>query len=203
VLAGCGGFSNGPLKVGEVRGHLASAEFESAFVAVLGAPAVRSSVDRDGNFSLREVETGVHELLAVGSDDLAARFEVTVEPARVLELGTLALVAAGSIEAQVLTADEHLRLSGAMLTVAGTPWENISMDSDGRAQVKGVPRGCWTVTLEAPGLGTGSKEACLNDGQAQRLDFDFPAPDGSDGREGCRVLGCEDGYGCNDDGACR
>lgn len=203
VLAGCGGFDNGPLKVGEVRGRLESSERESAFVAVLGAPTVRASVDDEGNFSLAQVETGVRELLAVGSDDLAARFEVTVEPARVLDLGTLALATAGSIEAQARTPDDHLQLSGGTLSVVGTPWENLATDAEGRARVKGVPRGCWTVTLALPGLGADSKDVCLNDGQAQRLDFDFPAPDGSEGHEGCRVLGCEAGYGCDDDGACR
>ena len=202
VLTACGGFDNGPLRVGEVKGQLSRVTPGRAFVAVLGEPESKLDVDASGSFTLKGVSAGARELLAVGGNEAAARVAVNVAAASVVDLGSVALYPAGEIEVVPLAPD-HQKLSGAAITVAGTPWQQVPANSEGKLEIVGVPSGCWTVLVAVPGLAASTGEVCVDPGEHKRADLSLPAADGKSGSEGCRVTGCEVGYSCEGDGACR
>lgn len=201
-FSACGGFDNTPLRLGEVRGQLLGADPSRAFVSVVGAPDTVASVDEAGVFALGGVEPGPRELLAVGRDDQASRLSVLVEAGRVAELGEVALAPAGVLEIYA-RAPGRQKVGRAIGAVEGTPWRGLFFAGEDEVYVRGVPRGCWTAVVEVPGLGAASQEACLGEGELRKVDVVLPEPDGSPGREGCSVTGCEEGFSCQSDGACR
>ena len=202
LLCGCGGFDNSPLTLGEVRGQLSMVTSSRAFIAVLGAPESKQQLDATGVFSLKALVPGPVELIAVGGEEWAARVAAQIDAAKVLDLGQVALYPAGEIEV-FPEVPSHQQVLVPTLTIEGTPWQRLRLNQEGRLHVEGMPSGCWTVTVASTGLSPSSQEVCLNQGEHKRVDLALGAPDGKVGSEGCRVSGCEFGYACESDGACR
>ena len=51
-------------------------------------------------------------------------------------------------------------------------------------------------------LGADEKTLCDEAPKCREVDFELLEPDGSPGREGCSVSGCENGHVCRSSGAC-
>lgn len=199
LCTGCGGLDNRPLSRGALAGRLPGLDRERAFVAALGEPALLAVLDASGAFTFESLPAGEAQLLAVASDERAARLAVQVEAGKAKDLGEVPLEAAGRIEVRVV-APEHQLVSAGAVSVAGTPWQGLRLDGEGDCEVRGVPRGCWAVAVEVPGLGAWQREVCVEPGEARSLEL---LAERGEASEGCRVTGCQPGYSCEPDGACR
>lgn len=201
VATGCGGFENQPLRTGAVRGRVEGALTGESLVSVMGSPEVRSLVDSDGSFELRQVPAGSLELFIVANRSAALRFLLEVQGGRVAETGTLTPEPAAFLEVSV-HAPSGQSLEGAWVTVVGTPYAKVSLDPEGYARVGPLASGCYGLELHAPGLGDQSFEECVQAGEGKDLERELPDPDGSEGHEGCQEAGCQQGLRCAPDGRC-
>lgn len=195
-----GGLENEPLTLGVVRGTLV-ASTSSSTVSVIGRPELLARPDADGSFELVGVPQGPVELLAIISTSRNERVQALVRGGQVTDIGTRSGRPTATIEVE-LQAPSHQRVSRGTVDVPGTPVE-FRLDEPGEWKLR-VPAGCYQVTASVPGLGTQSaSNVCVSEGQERGLHLSFPDPDGSPGREGCVVTGCESGYSCRSStGAC-
>ena len=72
---------------------------------------------------------------------------------------------------------------------------------EGLARI-GLPTGCYQTDVTIPGLGSLSKNVCVEAPLQHQAEFEFAFPDGSAGREGCSVSGCLAGHACLSNGLC-
>ncbi len=202
VLAGCGGFDNLPLTEGVVRGQVAEAQPGRALVSVLGRPDLLTRPSGSGEFVLSRVPQGATELFIVASDQKALRAPVVVRGAAVEDLGLLTPRLGAFLKLHLRTSG-HQRLGRTLVEVAGTPYAQVTVSDDGNSLVGPLPEGCYDVAAQVPGFGLLKQSVCLLEDDELELELDLPEPDGSPGREGCLVTGCEAGaYTCRGDGRC-
>lgn len=197
VLSACGGLDNAPLRVGLVRGLVVDPTPES-LVFVENAPALVTRPGAAGTFEL-SVPQGDVTLVVLASASRAERRALVVQGGGVTEAGSLGTLAGARLEAEVHVPSLQSR-AAATLEVGGvlmTQRPNV----DGEIAV-GLPSGCFPVRVVLRGLGVVEKEVCLQAPEVREVHFDLPAPDGSPGREGCSVTGCEAGYACRSNGTC-
>ncbi len=169
-------------------------------MSVIGRPELLAHAEDDGSFELVGVPQGDVDLLAIISSSRSERVQALVRGGQVTDIGTRSGRPTASIEVE-LRAPSHQRVSRGTVDVSGTPVE-LRVEDPGEWKLR-VPAGCYEVVATVPGLGTQSANVCVTEGQERSLHVSFPAPDGSPGREGCSVTGCEFGYSCQaSTGAC-
>jgi hypothetical protein len=198
AVSACGGLENEPLTLGVVRGSLVGANAKST-VSIFHQPQLAAVVDATGSFELRGVPQGNVEVLALISNTHAERISVTVQGGGVADLGARAGRPVSTLELE-LSPPSFQRVDHGTVVVEGTPLV-LSLEEPGE-WVFYTPAGCSQVKASVPGLGTKTTEICASENLHHEVHLAFPPPDGSPGREGCKVTGCLAGLSCHADGAC-
>lgn len=196
VLSGCGGLENEPLTWGIVRGSLVGSN-SSSTVSVFGRPELIASPDSQGNFSLR-VPQGENQLLALISQTKTELISVEVQAGAVAEVGSRTGLPPGMLELE-LKAPSFQNIAKGTVKVEGTP-VSIRLEETVEWEFR-LPAGCYEVQGTVPGLGSITSQGCVVEGKHVEVEFRFPQPDGSPGREGCIVTGCSLGV-CRSNGTC-
>jgi hypothetical protein len=93
-----------------------------------------------------------------------------------------------------------LQLSAGEVEVLGTPLR-ASLTSQREARLV-LGAGCYTLRASHPGLAAVEAQVCVNEGEQQPKELEFPEPDGEPGHEGCQVTGCEGAAVCLPGGRC-
>ncbi|MFP2905278.1 carboxypeptidase-like regulatory domain-containing protein [Pyxidicoccus sp. 3LFB2] len=201
VAGACGNLNNDPFRVGTVRGQLTEYDPAVALVSVVSQPGLRSNVDADGRFALERVPVGPVELFIVATAEKAARVGVTVQGGQSVEVKNVASKAAGFFDLKV-KASQGERVTGAQVSVAGTPFQRLELDDKGRLRVGPLPDGCYAVTVSATGFPLVQAEACVGPGEKKEIKVDLEAAEDYINR-GCVVTGCADGLVCAPNNRCR
>ncbi len=190
----CGNLTNEPFRVGTVRGQLTEFDPAVALVSLVGQPGLRSNVDAEGRFALEGVPAGPAELFIVATAEQATRISVTVQGGQSIEVKSVAPRAAGFFDLKV-KAKQGERLTGAQVSVLGTPFQRLLLDDKGRLRVGPLPDGCYDVTVAATGFPLVQTEACVVPGEKKDVKVDLEADEQYVNR-GCAVTGCADGLTC-------
>lgn len=209
LLGACGSIDNDPFRRGTVRGQVEGANPALALVSVQGEPGLRSGVDAQGNFELTQVPVGEVELFIVADAARAARVRVMVNGAQAVTVEKVKPKDAGFLDVRVRIKAEdpvdapQAPLTGALVTVEGTPFQRLALDTDGRTWVGPLPDGCWQLTVSAPGYLTRRQEGCVGVGERKPVIVRLGGS-GDQGlvNGGCRVTGCALGAVCAGDGRC-
>ncbi|MBI3185283.1 MAG: carboxypeptidase regulatory-like domain-containing protein [Myxococcales bacterium] len=201
LLFGCGQIENDPLRHGTVRGTVLAADPKLALVAVFGKPELRSRVSEDGSFEIEGVPAGGRELFVVASASSAVLSPVAVRGGGVARADSLVAGRAAFIDLE-LDAPSGQRVNQGEVTVVGTPYAGIRLDDDAVVRLGPLPAGCYQLSAAVRGMGDVSGSACVAEGELRSLSVGLAAPDGTEGREGCLVTGCEAGLRCAPDGSC-
>jgi len=196
----CGNLQNEPFRVGTVRGQLTEYDAAVALVSLVGQPGVRSNVDADGLFALEGVPAGPAELFIVATAEKAARVGVTVQGGQSIQLKGVAPKAAGFFDLRV-RASQGERVTGAQVSVVGTPFQRLLLDDSGQLRVGPLPDGCYGVTVSATGFPLTQAEACVGSGEKKELRLTLEADEDHVNR-GCAVTGCADALVCAPNGRC-
>lgn len=201
VASACGRFDNTPFQTGVVRGVVTDAD-DTAFVMVVGHDELVTTPALDtGAFELRGVPLGAQELLIVATPRRALRVSVEVGGGDAVELGALEPKPTVHFEVYV-RAPGNQRIAGTVF-LEGTPVSAPIRGSESEAEFN-VPAGCYTARAVVAGLGEKSMTECIPEGATSwESPLTLDAPDGSAGREGCVVSGCQGGLSCQTDLACR
>ena len=164
-LAGCGGFNNGPLASGTVRGRIVGAEADVAVVSVLGQPELRVGVDPDGRFELAGVPATAVELFVVASRTRAARSKVVAQGARITDVGDIQPVPGAFITVRVSDGNGGVP-SRAEVEVDGTVLDDIKVDvTRGEVRVGPLPAGCYELEVKADDVEDVEEDICVREGE--------------------------------------
>lgn len=199
-VGACGNLRNEPFRVGTVRGQLTEYDAAVALVSLVGQPGVRSNVDAEGRFVLESVPAGPVELFIVATSEKAARVGVTVQGGQSIEVRSVAPKAAGFLEVRVKARGGE-RLTGAQVSVVGTPFQRLLLDGLGNLRVGPLPDGCYAVAVSATGFPLARAEACVGPGERREIKVDLEASEDYVNR-GCGVTGCADGLVCAPNNRC-
>ncbi|WP_246357782.1 hypothetical protein [Pyxidicoccus fallax] len=173
-MAACGNLRNDPFRVGTVRGQLTEYDSAVAMVSLVGQPGVISKVDAEGRFALENVPAGPVELFIIATAAKATRVGVTVQGGQSIEVKDVAPRAAGFFEMRV-KAKGGEKLTGAQVSVVGTPLQRLLLDDKGRLRVGPLPDGCYAVAVSAIGFPLVQAEACVGTGEQKELKVDLEA----------------------------
>lgn len=199
VLAACGGFDNTPLRLGVVRGVVSSPTIETV-VLVEQQPALSTRPSADGRFELTGVPQGEVTLLVLASAVNAERLTVNVRGGEVAEVGSVGQTPGARLEIVVHVPSNQSRAQ-ARVQVNGVTLQR-PLDREGEVSIA-LPTGCYPIVVSIPGLGSLEKQVCMQAPMMREVQFELPEPNGTPGREGCSVSGCESGRSCRSDGSCR
>lgn len=197
--AGCGSLENEPLLTGVIRGQVLGAD-QDALVMVLGHEELTRIPDAEGRFELVGVPVGSAELLVLINFFQSRRLTVEVGAASIVELGEVAPTLSGEFEVY-LKAPGGQRVTGGRMILLGTPLSSSVRPPEDEAEVD-VPAGCYDAEVRVPGLGVEVVSGCVPEGGVFKRILTFPVPDGSPGREGCPVTGCQGLLTCQADLSC-
>lgn len=198
VLAACGGFDNTPLRLGVVRGVVSSPTIETV-VLVEQLPSLSTRPSADGRFELSGVPQGDVSLLVLASSTHAERLTVNVRGGEVAEVGTVGQKPGARLEIVVHVPSNQSR-ARAQVQVNGVTLQQ-PLDFEGEVAIA-LPTGCYPVVVSVPGLGSLEKQVCMQAPTMREVQFELPEPNGTPGREGCSVSGCEPGFSCRSNGSC-
>lgn len=198
LLAGCGGLDNSVLRLGVVRGVVMNPTIDS-LVIVEQLPELNTRPAADGRFEISGVPQGDISLLVLASGTNAERLTVKVQGGAVSELGTVSAKQGARLAVHVHVPSNQSR-ANAVVTVAGVVIQK-KLDREGEVEIA-LPTGCYPVNVSIRGLGSIEKQVCVEAPKSREVDFELPEPDGSPGREGCSVSGCETGKVCRSNGSC-
>jgi hypothetical protein len=198
AASACGGLENEPLTLGIVRGSLLGASAKTS-VSIFHQTQLSAVVDATGAFELRGVPQGEVEVLALISTTHAERIKVSVQGGGVTDVGVRAGRPVSTLELE-LQPPSFQRVDRGTVVVEGTPL-SLKLEEPGE-WVFYTPEGCYQVTATVPGLGSKTTQICATESVQHEVHLAFPPPNGSPGREGCRVSGCLVGLECHADGAC-
>ncbi|MCP3097269.1 carboxypeptidase regulatory-like domain-containing protein [Myxococcus sp. K15C18031901] len=180
-MGACGGFNNGPLEEGTVRGRLLGAEADVAHVSVLGQPDLRASVAADGRFELTRVPATSVELFLVATRTRAARARVEPQGARVTDLGDIDAPQGAFVTVRMRDADGKIPSRGEV-EVEGTTLDDLKLDtSTGEVRVGPLPAGCYTLEVQGDKHGKVEEEVCVREGESLVRDFILRGEDDDDG----------------------
>jgi hypothetical protein len=196
----CGNIRNEPFRVGTVRGQLTEFDAAVALVSLVGQPGVRSNVDAEGRFVLEDVPAGPAELFIVATAEKALRVGITVQGGQSIEVKRVAPNAAGFFDMRV-KASQGERVTGAQVSVVGTPFQRLLLDDAGRLRVGPLPDGCYAVAVSATGFPLTQAEACVGVGEKKELKVTLEA-DPEYVNRGCAVTGCADDLVCAPNNKC-
>jgi hypothetical protein len=204
VASACGGFDNTPFRTGTVRGQLTEADPSVALVSVVGVPEARCPVARDGTFELHQAPAGPVELFIVASANKAVRLPVVVPGGGSTSVQNVEPRAAGFLELRV-RGPARQPVEHGQVSVAGTPFQHLSLAEDGSLRVGPLPEGCYTLEASATGFPVRKTEACVKESESKEVRLQFPGADDDDQdfvNHGCVTTGCEHGTRCAPDGRC-
>ncbi|MFT3706238.1 MAG: hypothetical protein QM817_01100 [Archangium sp.] len=197
----CGSLDNQPFSTGVIRGRVE--RFDSrAFASIVGHEELTSSLDQDGAFELRDVPLGPQEVLIVSGARAAIRLTVEVGGANAVELGVVEPKPTVHFEVHV-RAPGGQRVAGTVF-LDGTPISAVIRNDGFENEVElQLPIGCYDARAVVAGLGEAKLSACIEEGAIsfERV-LTMSVPDGSPGREGCVVSGCQGGLMCVADLSC-
>ncbi|NBD11775.1 peptidase associated/transthyretin-like domain-containing protein [Corallococcus silvisoli] len=177
ALAGCGGFDNGPLRTGTVRGRVLGAESGVARVSVLGRSDLRVSVDSDGRFELDGVPATSLELFVIATKTRAARKPVVAQGARVTDVGDIQSGPGAFLTLRV-TDERGAIPSGVEVELKGTGGDKVKVDAgNGEARLGPLPAGCYELEVKADHLEDLEEEVCVREGEEQVRDITLPSDD--------------------------
>ncbi len=200
-LSACGSLDNEPLKTGVVRGQLVGSD-PGALVTVVGREDLVARPDATGHFELRSVPVGPNDVFIIVNALKSRRLTVNVGAASIADLGTVEARVSAKLEVYVNSIGGH-RLTGGTAYLVGTPLSSSLRPPENEAEFL-VPAGCYEVRVVVPGLGEHRVSAgCVSEGAVVENRLEMEPPDGSPGREGCQVTGCDDGLVCQADLSCR
>ncbi len=210
LLSGCGGFDTHPLTHAILRGTLVGAG-PSSMATIFGHPelvdvptpselsALSAQPNTNWAFELTDVPSGSIELLLIISPERADRLKMDIEGGEAEELTPQVGQRISTLQAD-FDAPSHQLIRRGTVTVVGTP---IKRSVEVSELLLDVPAGCYDVQATVPGLGTKTVTGnCVTAGVLMRVPIHFDEPDGSPGREGCAVTGCEHDYECKSNGRC-
>ena len=198
VLAACGGFDNTLLRLGVVRGVVPSPTIETV-VQVEQLPALSTRPSADGRFELTGVPQGDVTLLVLASGTQAERLTVNVRGGEVSELGNVGQKPGARLEIVVHVPSNQSRLQTRVQVNGITLQQPLNVEGE---VAIALPTGCYPVVASIPGLGSLDKQVCMQAPTMREVQFELPEPNGTPGREGCSVSGCEPGYSCRSNGSC-
>lgn len=202
----CGGLDNGPLRLGNIRGvvqnmtptSIVSTEATETFPTVIS-----TKPQADGRFELVGVPQGEVKLLILSSSTTAERITLNLQGGSVADVGAVGAAPSAQLRL-VVEPPAFLSFDKATIHVGALeltrPLELIQ-GHEGLARI-GLPSGCYPTVVAIPGLGSLSKNVCVEAPLTKTVEFEFPFPDGSAGREGCSVSGCLSGHTCLSNGLC-
>ncbi|WP_342375825.1 carboxypeptidase regulatory-like domain-containing protein [Myxococcus stipitatus] len=177
----CGGFNNGPLEEGTVRGRLVGADARVAKVNVLGLPSTRADVSPDGRFELHGVPATAVELFMVASSTRAARTKVVAQGARITDLGDIVAPLGSFITVRLRDRGGNVPKEGEV-EVDGTAFDDLLTDaSTGEVRVGPLAEGCYTLEAKADKLAEVEQEVCVGVGEELVRDIVLGDDDDDDG----------------------
>jgi hypothetical protein len=88
------------------------------------------------------------------------------------------------------------------VSLRGTPLRFSIRAPENEAEFR-APSGCYDFVVSVPGLGSETVNGCAEGAGAFSRRVMMAVPDGSPGREGCAVTGCEGLLTCQADRGCR
>ncbi|WP_223759222.1 carboxypeptidase regulatory-like domain-containing protein [Myxococcus sp. RHSTA-1-4] len=182
AVAGCGGFENGPLGSGTVRGRIVDAEPDVAMVSVLGRPELRAGVSQDGRFELAGVPATSVELFVVASRTRAVRSAVVAQGARIVDVGDIQAPPGAFITVRVSDGQGGVP-SRAEVEVDGTVLDEIEVDAtSGEVRVGPLPSGCYELKVDADEVDEVKEDVCLREGE-ELVRSVILVPDGDGGED--------------------
>ncbi|WP_434300741.1 carboxypeptidase-like regulatory domain-containing protein [Corallococcus exiguus] len=181
ALVGCGGFDNGDLRTGTVRGRVLGAESGVARVSVLGHSELRATVAADGRFELDGVPAVPLELYVVASRTQAARTPVLAQGARVTDVGDIQGKPGAFLTVRVR--DEQGAIPPDVeVELRGTGEDRAKVDtSSGEVRLGPLPAGCYSLEVKADDLEDVETEVCVREGEERVQPITLPADDDDGG----------------------
>lgn len=196
ALVGCGGFDNGDLRTGTVRGRVLGAESGVARVNVMGDSELRATVGADGRFELAGVPARSLELFVVASRTQAARTTVLAQGARVTDVGDIQAKPGAFLTVRVR--DEQGAIPPDVeVELRGTGEDRAKVDtSSGEVRLGPLPAGCYALEVKADDLEDVETEVCVREGEERVQAITLPADDKGGGDDD----GGSDDHGGGKDG---
>ncbi|MFP2897513.1 carboxypeptidase regulatory-like domain-containing protein [Corallococcus sp. 4LFB] len=181
ALAGCGGFVNGDLRTGTVKGRILGVEADVARVSVMGHSELRTTVAADGSFQLDGVPATSLELFVVASRTRAARKSVVAQGAQVTDVGDIASSPGAFLTVRV--SDESGAIpSGVEVELKDTGLDRIKLEPGvGEARLGPLPTGCYELEVKADDLEDVEEELCVREGEEQVRAITLPTDDDGGG----------------------
>ncbi|MCP3064019.1 carboxypeptidase regulatory-like domain-containing protein [Myxococcus sp. K38C18041901] len=182
VLAGaCGGFNNGQLGEGSVRGRILGADVDVAWVGVFGESELMTRVSSDGRFELEGVPARTVELFVMASRTRAARVRAVPQGARVIDVGDIDAPPGAFITVRLRGDDGNVPEEGEV-EVDGTPFDDLPVDpSTGEVRVGPLPAGCYAVEVDAKQHAKKEEQVCVREGEERLYDVVLAKVDDDDG----------------------
>ncbi len=181
VAGACGGFNNGPLGEGSVRGRILGAEADVAWVSVFGESELMTGVSSDGRFELEGVPARTVELFVLASRTRAARVQVVPQGARIIDVGDIEAPPGAFITVQLRSDDGSVPEEGEV-EVDGTPFDDLPVDpSTGELRVGPLPAGCYVLEVDAKEHAQKEEQVCVREGEERRLEVVLSKDDDDDG----------------------
>ncbi|GEN05891.1 hypothetical protein SAMN05443572_102989 [Myxococcus fulvus] len=180
LLGACGGFNNGQLGEGSVRGRILGADADVAWVSVFGESDVMTGVSSDGRFELEGVPARTVELLVLASRTHAARVRVVPQGARIIDVGDIAAAPGAFITVRLRSQDGNVPEEGEV-EVDGTPFDDLPVDpSTGELRVGPLPEGCYELEVDAKEHAKKEEQVCVREGEERLHDVVLDKTDDDD-----------------------
>ncbi|MBZ4329955.1 carboxypeptidase-like regulatory domain-containing protein [Corallococcus sp. AS-1-12] len=193
ALAGCGGFDNGDLRTGTLKGRILGVEADVARVSVMGRSDLRASVSADGSFQLAGVPATSLELFVVASRTRAARKAVVAQGAQVTDVGDIASAPGAFLTVRV-TDEGGAIPSGVEVELKDTGLDRIKLAAgNGEARLGPLPPGCYELEVKADDLEDVEEEICVREGEEQVRAITLPTDDDGGDDDGGDDHGGRDG----------
>jgi hypothetical protein len=199
--AGCGGIWNEPLRVAIVKGRVIGADPAVGLALVRERTHIRSALDEEGRFELREVPAGKAELFIIASSNGAIIQQIETTGGQVLVLPDIQPSPAARLEVRC-DVDGGYSTAQGTVTVVGTPFEQVELGSDERVYLGPMAPGCYEIQVSVPSIGFKTVNQCLEGGVETRVEVVFDRPGSGKEGPGCSGSGCDEGLLCTAEGRC-
>jgi hypothetical protein len=180
LLGACGGFNNGQLGEGTVRGRILGADADVAWVSVFGESELMTGVSSDGRFELEGVPARTVELFVLASRTHAARVRVVPQGARIIDVGDIDAPPGAFITVRLRGPDGNVPEEGEV-EVDGTPFDDLPVDpSTGELRVGPLPEGCYELEVDAKEHAKKEEQVCVREGEERLHDVVLEKADDDD-----------------------
>ncbi len=158
---GCGGFENGPLQTGSLRGTVANVNgTDPAWIWVDGVTSP-VPLNVDGSFALEDLPVGEVKLMVIANANEAISLQTVVQPATETSVPVTPALGGWFI---VDLRDSGDPIPGANASVIGAPafLQNVGPGSEGGARLGPLPFGCYTIHVKSSESAPILVEACVD-----------------------------------------